>query len=273
LALRVIVVLWAFAGLPALAQSFTFDTPKGWSLEWSPDKKNKSAAPNANFSSAPDQITASVSILQDKDVSVLSTEQLKEVILSMAEDSLPKSREGTADVKRFGPSRDGMFLRLTDKDPKASFKYLSFAIYRKGPELALGLMTSNDDDGIMLAKFLKLVESVRYVSPPTRASSVEKEVWGAIATDANQDDSDPYYGIGGGDSKTEAEQEAIGNCRDEGAKVCVVRVSYTHCGAYAVSASGQGGGTGTGSTRRAAEKQALSACKGKGCEVIASDCN
>jgi len=286
-ALRLLVVLHAFAGLPAWAQSFTFDAPKGWSLKWSPDQSNMLAAPDANFSSDLDQIVASVSLLHGQDASELNAEQLKDIILTMAEDSLPQSREGTADVKRFGTSRDGMYLRLTDKDRQAAFKYLTFAIHRKGRKLALGLMTSNDDDGAMQSKFLHLVESVEPVpalaglsgKPVGRLKTKGKVAgagdgfWGAIATDATQGDNDPWYSIGNGSTQAEAAQEAVGLCRDEGAQACVVRVAYKRCGAYAVSVSGLDSGAGMGSTRKAAEKHALRACKGRGCEVIASDCN
>jgi hypothetical protein len=288
--LRFLLLILVFVALPAFSQGYTLNTPRGWTLEWKADKKNKSGAPNAEFTSATDRINASISIMQGRDASVLSVEQLREVVMSMAADSVPKSMEGKADIRTFGQSSSGMYIRLTDKEDKTQYKYITFAIHRKGKDMSLGLMTSNDHDAVLLTKFLGIFDSVVVNSAPMSGSSTKQPVekgksksanakdkahqnivWGAIATDTTKGETDPYYGIGEGDTRAEAEQDAIGLCREEGAKVCVVRIAYTQCGAYAASASGSG--TGTGVTRREAEAQALSACKGRQCEIVASDCN
>lgn len=277
ISLKFFLLCLACAALSAWAQSFTFDYPKGWKLEWVTDKKNKSAAPDAQFTSETDRIIAGVSILQGRDASGLNPDQLQDIIMAMAIDSVPKSLEGKANVVAFGNNSTGMYIRLTDKNSKSDYKYLTVAIHRNGKELALGQMTSNDDDGAMLGKFLDVVKSI--VAGPAQVvrtsiggtKSANKELWGAIATEPVTGDTDPYYGIGGGNSQAEAEENAQSFCREAGAKHCVVRVAYTQCGAYAVTTSGFG--TGTGPTKKTAEKIALNACNGKNCNVVASDCN
>ena len=279
-----LLLVLTVTAVPAWAQGYTFNTPKGWTLEWSPDKKNKSGAPNANFTSATDQIDASLSIMQGRDVSVLSVEQLQEVVLSMAEDSVPNSVEGTPQVKMFGAANTGMYIRLTAKKTQSKYRYITFAINRKGKDLALGLMTSNDSDAALLPKFLAVFDSVEVGAAQVTSSvgSAKKNAaktqiqtdqdvtWGAIATDSAVG-SDSYYGIGGGDTRAESEQFALGYCREEGAMTCEVRIAYTQCGAYAASKTSFGAGI--GATKRAAERQALEACQGKRCEIVVSDCN
>lgn len=285
---QILVLLMALAAFPAFCQSFTFATPSGWKLEWTPDSRNQSGAPNAHFSSDGDDITASVSIVQGKDVSGLNAEQLRGVLIAMAEDSFPNSREGQANIKQFGTGNSGMYARLTDKDSKTRFKYVTYAILRKGKDLSLGTMTSNDDDGALLPKFFSVFESLAVnadqsmtsdaagskptakVMPEATESDV---VWGAIASETNMTDNDPVHAFGQGDTRAEAEKDALTACRDEGAKRCVVRVAYKQCGAFAVSGSGKSWGWGVGPTKRAAEKFAIGGCKGVACDIVASDCN
>jgi hypothetical protein len=99
-------------------------------------------------------------------------------------------------------------------------------------------------------------------APPATAK------WGALAIDV--DDSDPSYGVGGGDSEAKASDNALRFCRRAGGKGCKIVVTYNQCAAYAVSrttsASGKGG------TQKAAEAQALDACKDR-CKIVVSDCN
>jgi hypothetical protein len=95
--------------------------------------------------------------------------------------------------------------------------------------------------------------------------------WGAIAADEVVGEKDPYYGVGGGDSKSEAEKNAKKFCREAGGKDCEVLVTYQQCGAYA--ASKKYSGVGTAATKKLAEAKALSACNNSNCSIAASDCN
>jgi hypothetical protein len=291
-AVRFFVLLLSLAAFPAFSQGYTLATPSGWTLEWRADQKNKSGAPNANLSSTADNATASVSILQGRDVSILSTEDLQGVLLAMAEESLPNSREGRGTIRSFGQFNTGMYLRLTDKNSDTAFKYMTYAINRKGPHLSLGVLMSNDSSGAILPKLFGVLESIEVGSsttyPPLNSNpyvpasplvqrvpgpSVESEVWGAIASEVNMTDNEPLHAFGSGDTRAEAEKAALTQCREEGAKRCAVRVAYTQCGAFAVSGSGKAWSWGTGATKRAAEKSAIGSCKGVSCEVVASDCN
>ena len=289
IAVRFFVLLMSLAAFPAFSQGYTLATPSGWTLEWQPDHKNKSGAPNAYLSSTVDNANASVSILRGRDASVLSTEDLQGVLLSMAEESLPHSREGRGTIRTFGQFNAGLYLRLTDKNKDAAFKYMTYAINRKGPHLSLGVLLSNDQDGANMPKLFGVLESIEvgatYAVPPNSvrtdspnarhllAPPIEAEVWGAIATELTMTDNEPLHAFGSGDTRAEAEKDALAMCREEGAKRCTVRVTYTQCGALAVSGSGKAWGWGTGSSKRMAEKSALGSCKGVSCDIVASDCN
>lgn len=95
--------------------------------------------------------------------------------------------------------------------------------------------------------------------------------WGAIAADEVVGEKDPYYGVGGGDSKGEAEKNAKSFCKEAGGRNCEVLVTYQRCGAYA--ASRKYSGVGTATTKKAAEEKALDACNNSNCSIAASDCN
>lgn len=292
IAVRFLVLLMSLAALPAFSQGYTLATPSGWTLEWRPDHKNKSGAQNANLSSSTEGASASVSILEGRDASQLSTEELQGVLLAMAEESLPQSREGRGTIRTFGRFNTGLYLRLTDKNKGAAFKYMTYAINRKGPHLSIGVLLSNDQDGSILPKLFGVLESIEVgaanaypplhsspsgpYSPATQhppSSSTEVEVWGAIASEGTMTDNEPLHAFGSGDTRAEAEKDALAMCREEGAKRCTVRVTYTQCGALAVSGSGKAWGWGTGSSKRMAEKAALGSCKGVSCDIVASDCN
>jgi hypothetical protein len=93
--------------------------------------------------------------------------------------------------------------------------------------------------------------------------------WGAIAIDLGE--SDPSYGIGGGDSETKAVNNAMRFCRQAGGKACKIVVTFNECAAYA--AARQNGASGKGASKKAAEAQALAACNNSRCRIVASDCN
>ena len=280
--LRWLVLVMAWAALPALAQTFTFDYPRQWKLESIPDQKNKAAAPTAHFTSATDRIEAQVSILDGRDASGLTPDQLRDMVQSMVADGLDKSVEGTARAVAFGPNDAGMYVRLTSKNDKSASKYLTTAVFRSGKDLALGQLTSSDDDGAMLALFLGIMKSVAGAPTPATgattikggvkgaAPSADEDLWGAIAVAVVPGDVAPFFGVGGGTTQAEAEKNAQGFCREAGGKRCQVQLAYRQCGAYAVSVSGSG--TGIGKTQKAAEQKALSACGDK-CGIVASDCN
>lgn len=284
--LQCFLLLVVCAAMPAWSQGFTFDYPRRWKLEKVPDKRNASAAPNAIFSSETDRIQASVSYLKGQDASRLTTDALRELVISIADDSVRASLEGRANPVAFGNQSAGMYVRVTDKNSPTRYKYTTVAVHRNGKDLAIGQFKSNDDDGAMLAEFLGIVSTVATHALPVaapmaieRVQALEakaagrpgKDLWGAISVEQLKGDTDPYYGIGGGDSQVEAEKNAQAFCREAGAQRCRVQLSYRQCGAYAVSPTGFG--VGVGSTDKAAEQAALGACKDKSCSMVVSDCN
>jgi hypothetical protein len=100
------------------------------------------------------------------------------------------------------------------------------------------------------------------------ASAAAAKSWGAISVDTGEA---PSYGVGGGDTKDEADKNAQKFCGTAGGKNCSTVLSYEQCGAYAASASGAG--KGVGATQKSAEAAAISDCKGADCKILTSDCN
>jgi hypothetical protein len=284
-----LLVLAALASFPATAQNWTFDVPEGWTVEWKPDDKNKLLPMDAIFASSKDRLEGKLVVRRGAKVSGMSAGDFNAIVPVMAEDLLPLSREGQLNLRPFGSGNGGQYARLTLKDSTEPFMFATFAVFRRDQDLMIGVLSSNDAEAALLPKFLKLFESIVVgetpaarpaVVPaaPVQDSSAKGQkpaapdiAWGAIATDATIGETDPYYGIGGGDTQVEAEKNALKFCRKEGAKRCVLRLTYTQCGAYALSEVGSG--TGLGATKREAERLALSACKGRDCEIVASDCN
>lgn len=125
----------------------------------------------------------------------------------------------------------------------------------------------------MTSKFKKLCLASALVMSSTFfiSTSAFAAGWGAIAADEVVGEKDPYYGVGGGGSKGEAEKNAKSFCKEAGGKKCEVLVTYQQCGAYA--ASKKYSGVGTAATKKAAEAKALSACNNSNCSIAASDCN
>jgi hypothetical protein len=277
------LLLLSLAGyaLPVAAQNFTLDVPKQWKLEMVADKKDGS--PKARFTSESDRILADIAYMHGRDGSLLKTSDMRDIVSSMAEDSVAKSVEGKMTAVPFGKPDAGVYVRLTSRDAKAAARYLTVAIHRNGRELSLGLLYSNDDNGAMLAQFLSVLQSVRPGGPAAVAAGKPPgatksapaagaaESWGAISVDATRGDTDPPYGVGGGDTQAEAEANAQSFCRDSGGKRCKVQVAYTQCGAWAVSSTSSG--IGIGANERTAGQQAVAACGGKGCSVLVADCN
>jgi hypothetical protein len=105
-------------------------------------------------------------------------------------------------------------------------------------------------------------------APPTTREPAANLNWGALAIDVA--DSEPSYGIGGGDSESKASDNAMHFCRRAGGKSCKVVVSYNQCAAYA--ASRRNAASGKGATQKEAEAQALQACNDR-CRIVISDCN
>lgn len=105
-------------------------------------------------------------------------------------------------------------------------------------------------------------------APPAAREPAANLNWGALAIDAA--DSDPSYGVGGGDSESKASDNAMRFCRRAGGKSCKVVVTYNQCAAYAVSRRNTG--SGKGATQKEAEAQALQVCNDR-CRIVVSDCN
>lgn len=95
--------------------------------------------------------------------------------------------------------------------------------------------------------------------------------FGAIAVDDNEGSraSEVGYGVGFGDSRREAEREALRQCRASGNRDCRVAVWFETCGAYA--SSRRHAGIGWGRTLDVARDRALEEC-GDRCRIIVSDC-
>jgi hypothetical protein len=280
-----VVLLTVHAALPAVAQSWTFDLPQGWRLEWEPNKDDKSMPLDAILTSSKEKIYGRLFVRQGPKSAAFTPEAIESAVQSMAEATVPQSSEGRAEVRSFGPGNAGRYIRLTDKDGKAEFKYTNNAILRRDLTVMVAVLLSNDDDASALLKLFKIMDSVVMEGSPAAvpkapvsnaAAKAQKPAaaqgmsWGAIATDAKKGEKDPDVGIGGGDTQAEAEQNALKFCREAGAKQCTLRLVYNQCGAYAQS--DVGAGTGIAATKKGAEKQALSACKGS-CEIVTSDCN
>ena len=100
----------------------------------------------------------------------------------------------------------------------------------------------------------------------------EEYKWGAIALDKAEVTREPFYGVGGGDTDAEANENAMGFCKEAGGTACDVVITYESCAALAVSGTGKGG-WGTSSTKENAEAQSMQACKDPECKVVVSDCN
>jgi hypothetical protein len=98
--------------------------------------------------------------------------------------------------------------------------------------------------------------------------------WGAIAVDDEpglDPDSVGYGIISGYAIETEAINDAIDACKDEGNEDCRIVLVFRKCGAYAASTYNYG--VGTAPTLREAEQQALASCGLRECRVIVSDCD
>ena len=116
-----------------------------------------------------------------------------------------------------------------------------------------------------------LVKTVKFNVVESTAPKKAPGSWGSISADTKSNDKDRAYGVGGGDTKDEAEKNAVKFCVDAGGEQCSVIVSYQQCAAYAVSTDHQG--IGTGATKQISEEMAKAQCKAPDCSIIASDCN
>jgi hypothetical protein len=105
------------------------------------------------------------------------------------------------------------------------------------------------------------------------ATPVLAATWDSIAVndDMSTHGGDAGYGVGSGDSRADAEQEAMKQCRKANGGGCQVQVSYHHgCGAYA--SSRKYAGHGLGDTKEEARRAALSNCGDGACKVVVADC-
>jgi len=74
----------------------------------------------------------------------------------------PQSVEGKARAVRFGPTSDGVYVRLTDKAPNPGDPiYFTQGVRLLGTNAVLFTLYSNDKDGSALGKVLEIVESVK----------------------------------------------------------------------------------------------------------------
>ncbi len=107
----------------------------------------------------------------------------------------------------------------------------------------------------------------------TTSAFADDSKWGVIALDTEKAEREPYYGVGGGDTEQEANEAAMGFCKEAGGVDCKALVSYEQCGALAVTGKGTAG-WGKDTTKDLAEAQALKGCDdAANCKIVVSDCN
>lgn len=98
------------------------------------------------------------------------------------------------------------------------------------------------------------------------------DAWGAIAIDVTQATADPSWGLGGGETESEASDNATKFCQETGTKAgCKIVVTYQACGAFA--SDGHDAGWSKAPTKKEAEINALASCGKKTCKLVTSDCN
>ena len=71
-------------------------------------------------------------------------------------------------------------------------------------------------------------------------AQAEEYKWGAIALDKAEVTREPYYGVGGGDTDKEADENAMGFCKEAGGTACEVVITYEQCAALALVRHRQG---------------------------------
>ena len=118
----------------------------------------------------------------------------------------------------------------------------------------------------------RFVLAASFLSLAAVTAQAEEYKWGAIAMDKAEVTREPYYGVGGGETDKEANDNAMGFCKEAGGTACEVVISYEQCAALALSGNGKGG-WGTSGTKEEAEAQSLQGCKDSACKVVVSDCN
>lgn len=119
---------------------------------------------------------------------------------------------------------------------------------------------------------IRMALAAAFVAVAAVSAQAEEYKWGAIALDKAEATREPFYGVGGGDTDSEANDNAMGFCKEAGGTACEVVITYEKCAALAVSGSGKGG-WGTSGTKADAEAQSLQGCKEADCKVVVSDCN
>jgi len=93
----------------------------------------------------------------------LTDKDLETYVESDMASAAPQSIEGKATAVRFGPRRDGVYVRLTDKAPKpGEFTLFTQGVRLQGDRLVLFTLMSNDKDASVLKQALAVVESVRF---------------------------------------------------------------------------------------------------------------
>jgi dsRNA-specific ribonuclease len=102
------------------------------------------------------------------------------------------------------------------------------------------------------------------------ALSTSAFAFGAIAVDDEQGMAadEAGWGVGWGSSRSEAERNAMKECRSAGNESCKVAVWFEQCGAYVGDRVNFA--IGYGSTKKAAESMAFKDCPN--CKLVVSDC-
>jgi uncharacterized protein DUF4189 len=183
----------------------------------------------------------------------------------------PPGQDGKPETQKFFDSFK--LTTLTSATPAAPQRSASAAPAAPSAEAGVSGVFENamkrfPDSGAEAGSARSEPRQRQAAAPPAAREPAANLNWGALAIDVA--DSDPSYGVGGGDSESKAGDNAMRFCRRAGGKTCKVVVTYNQCAAYA--ASRRNTGSGKGATQKEAEAQALQVCNDR-CRIVVSDCN
>lgn len=168
--------LLSVAAAPALAQAeqrtfrnvhagkVTLQAPR----EWRPIERHHIEFGTTFYRLVPPQqgefdLEIVVNDLQHMYLGALSDPELEPYIEGNMAGLAPRSVEGKVAAVRFGPRRDGVYARLTDKAPKpGEYRLLTQGVRLQGKKVVLFTLYSNDQDEAVLRQALDVVGSVRF---------------------------------------------------------------------------------------------------------------
>lgn len=100
--------------------------------------------------------------LKNMELDALVDKDLESYIEANMEGSKSKSVEGKVKTKRFGEKSDGVYARLTDKQPEpGEFVYFTQGVRLLNKNVVLFTLNSKDKDEKVLEKTLKIIDSIK----------------------------------------------------------------------------------------------------------------